>query len=127
MSADDAQIRDLVATWMRATREGDLPTVLDLMCEDVVFLRPGQPPMHGREAFAEGFMAGVGRFSLEAQSEIQEIEVVGDLAYCWNYLTVTMTPVNGDASVSRAGPVLSVLRKEADGRWRISRDANLIS
>jgi hypothetical protein len=49
---DDEKIREVVATWMRATAEGDLETVLSLMAEDAVFLLPDQPPMRGREAFA---------------------------------------------------------------------------
>jgi uncharacterized protein (TIGR02246 family) len=127
MSEDQQAIFDLVVTWMAATRAGDLATVLDLMSEDVVFLRSGQPEMRGREAFAAGFKAGAERFHIDARSDIQEIEVVGDLAYCWNQLSVTMTSLDGGAPSSRSGPVLSVLRREADGRWRICRDANLIS
>lgn len=38
---DDKQlIRDLIATWQRATAAGDLPQLLSLMAEDVVFLLP---------------------------------------------------------------------------------------
>ena len=42
---DEKEIRDLVATWMAATKAGDVETVLNLMAEDVVFLVPGQPIM----------------------------------------------------------------------------------
>ncbi len=41
-SNDEQQIRDLIATWLRASASGDLPTILDLMAEDVVFLIAGQ-------------------------------------------------------------------------------------
>ena len=27
----------------------------------------------------------------------------------------------------RAGPTLTILRKEADGRWRVARDANFVA
>ena len=42
---DNEKIREVVATWMRATAEGDLETVLSLIAEDAVFLLPDQPPM----------------------------------------------------------------------------------
>src|SRR2546429_5300569 len=42
------KIREVIATWMRATAEGDLERVLSLMAEDVVFLLPGQAPMRKR-------------------------------------------------------------------------------
>ena len=41
MQDDEQQIRELVATWMAATKAGDVDTVLGLMTDDVVFLMPG--------------------------------------------------------------------------------------
>ena len=52
MTPDEQEIRQLVVTWLEATKKGDIPTVLGLMAEDVVFLVPGQPPMIGRDSFA---------------------------------------------------------------------------
>ena len=51
MTEDERAIRELVATWMAASRAGDLDTVLGLMTEDVVFMVPGREPF-GKEAFA---------------------------------------------------------------------------
>jgi uncharacterized protein (TIGR02246 family) len=51
MASDEQQIRELIATWMSATRAGDLATVLSLMTDDVVFLVPGAPPF-GKQKFA---------------------------------------------------------------------------
>ena len=45
MQNDEQAIRQLVATWMAATKAGDMETVLSLMADDVVFLLPGRPPM----------------------------------------------------------------------------------
>ena len=45
MQNDEQEIRDLVSTWMAATKAGDVDTVLSLMTDDVVFLVPGQPVM----------------------------------------------------------------------------------
>ena len=52
MRSDEEQIREVVTTWMSATKAGDLDTLLSLMAEDVVFLVPGQPPMVGKASFA---------------------------------------------------------------------------
>ena len=90
--SDEQRIRDLIATWLRASAEGDINKILPLMAEDVVFLIPGQPPMRGREAFAASFAGWQGKFSLETDCEIQEIQVFGDWSYCWIQLSVTMTP-----------------------------------
>ena len=50
MSSDEAAIRDLVSTWMKASAAGDLQTVLSLMTDDVVFMVLGREPF-GKEAF----------------------------------------------------------------------------
>jgi uncharacterized protein (TIGR02246 family) len=124
---DEQQIRDLITTWLRLSAEGDISQILPLMTEDVVFLVAGQPPMRGREAFAASFAGWQGKFSLETDCEIQEIQVSGNLAYSWTRLSVTMTPVAGGPANRRSGNTLTVLRKNAEGNWQIFRDANLLS
>src|SRR5882672_9140734 len=109
---DEQKIRDLIATWQRFTAAEDLPQLLRLMAENVVFLIPGHPPMRGRDAFAAGFQKAVEQFRFDSSGEIQEIRVAGDWAYSWSYLTVRMTPRNGEAPMRRAGYTLSILRKE---------------
>ena len=127
MASDEQQIRDLIATWMVATKAGDVNTVLSLMTEDVVFLVTGAPPF-GKQKFAETMQpASPGpRPRFDGRSEIQEIHVSGDLAYLWSRLTVEVTPPNGARPVKRAGHTLTVFRKSG-GRWLLARDANLLS
>ena len=127
MNEDEKKIREVIATWMRATAEGDLERVLSLMAEDVVFLIAGQPPMRGREAFAAASHSVEGKFRFEGKPEIQEIHIAGDYAYCWNHLSVTITPLQGGPPSRRAGHILSVFRKEPDGRWVLFRDANMLT
>jgi uncharacterized protein (TIGR02246 family) len=124
---DRQQIRDLISTWLRASAEDDLDTVLSLMAEDVVFLRPGQPPMRGRDSYAAASKAMAGKIKIEGHPDIQEIQIAGDFACCWNHLSITITPANGGAPMQHAGPVLSVFRKQPDGRWLLSRDANMLT
>src|SRR5690348_1037690 len=95
MQSADTAIRELIATWLRASSAGDTETLGALMAEDVVFLQPGQPPMRGREAFMKAFLSTVGKIRIEAVSDVQEIHVTGEWAYCWNHLSVTMTPLQG--------------------------------
>ncbi len=125
---DDKQlIRDLIAIWQRATAAGDLPQLLSLMAEDVVFLLPGQPPMRGRDAFAAGFQAALQHYRIDSSSEIQEIEIAGDWAYCWNHLSVTVTPRQTGLPQRRTGYTLTILRKKPDGSWVLARDANMLT
>ena len=125
--ADEQAIRELVANWLRATTAGDLPRLLSLISEDVVFLSPGQPPLRGKEAFAAAFRAASRQLRISAVSEIQEVRVEGDLAYCWNHFIVTATPLNGSPPQRRSGHALAILRRTRQGTWVLTRDANMLT
>ncbi len=127
MANDKQQIRELLVVWQRAIATGDLPLLLGLMADDVVFLLPGQPPMCGKDVFAASFQSALEHYRIDAASEVQEIEVSGDWAYCWNHLSVTVTPLQGGTATRRSGYTLSILRKRPDGTWLLARDANLLT
>jgi uncharacterized protein (TIGR02246 family) len=128
MNSDEQEIRQLVATWIDATKTGDTNTVLSLMADDVVFLVTGQPPMIGKAAFAAAMQAqsGKGRPQFDGESEIQEIQVLGDWAYMWTNLTVVFTPPDGTPPVTRAGNTLTILKRQ-NGKWMLARDANMLA
>jgi uncharacterized protein (TIGR02246 family) len=126
MDNDEQAIRNLVETWLRATREGDVDEVLDLMTEDVVFLVPGQAPMVGKQTYAEALRAVLGKHAIESTSQIDEIAVFGDVAYCRSQLEVTVIRKHDNLPLLRKGHALSILRRCADGKWRLARDANMV-
>ena len=126
MSKDEREIRELVATWLTASKAGDVDTVLGLMTDDVVFLVPGRAPMRKQEfAALSRVPAGTAPPKIDGRSEIQEIVVDGDLAFMWTKLSMVMTPPGGQP-IERAGHTLSVL-KRVHGRWLLARDANLLA
>ena len=120
---DEQAIRQLVDEWLDASQRGDLDTVLGLMTDDVRFMVPGQDPF-GKETFAAN-SRGMEDYQVEGTSDIQEIKVLGDWAWMHNYLQITITAPDGNV-MKKAGHVLSILRKNLDGRWLLARDANLL-
>lgn len=122
---DERAIRNLIASWLSASKAGDTETVLGLMSDDVVFLVCGRPPMRGKEEFAAS-QAALKDVEMNGTSEIQEVTVLGDWAYVWTHLTVDFRPRAGGAAQKRAGNTLSILRKH-DGKWLLVRDANMLA
>lgn len=122
---DEQAIRDVIATWQEASRTGDLAKLLELMTDDVVFLTPGQPPMN-KEGFAKGFESVLEKMTIDSSSDVQEIVITGDFAYCWSQITVILTPKNNGAIIRRSGATLSIFRKD-NGSWRLARDANMLT
>jgi uncharacterized protein (TIGR02246 family) len=127
MQNDEQEIRQLVSTWMAASKAGDIETVLSLMADDVVFLVPGQPVMRKADfAVAARDQSGQQAPQFDGRSEIQEIRILGDWAFMWTKLTVVVTPPGGAQSMTRAGHTLSILRKQS-GKWVLARDANMLA
>ncbi|SFV17359.1 YybH family protein [Pseudoduganella namucuonensis] len=127
MSTDEEQIRQLVATWMAASKSGDVETVLSLVSDDVVFLMPGREPML-KEEFASQSRAQAGRGGpeIDGDSEIREIQIMDGWAFMWTRLNVTVTPADGAPAIERAGHTLTILKKE-NGKWLLARDANMLA
>lgn len=125
MTEDDrTAIARVMTDWMAATRTGDTAAILALMTDDAVFLAPDAEPF-GREAFAAASNGQTG-LDIDGEAEAEEIRVLGDWAFMRTRLRMTVTASDG-TRVKRSGRSLSILRKESDGRWRLTRDANLVT
>ena len=124
MSDDERAIRELIETWMAASFSRDIPKVLGLMADDVVFMVPGQEPF-GKEAFGTK-ARGLDDAKVEGKSEILEVVVAGEWAWCRTQLEVTSTPPNGKRN-RRSGYTLSIFKKKPQGQWVLARDANLLA
>ena len=127
MTSDEQAIRSLVALWHSATAAGDVDTVLGLVADDVGFLVPGQPPIKGRSSFERGLRALLAEHRIESRGKVQEVDVSGNLAYCWTDLHVRIVPISGGNATVRSGSALSIFRKQASSSWVLARDANLLT
>jgi uncharacterized protein (TIGR02246 family) len=121
---DEQAIRQLVNDWLEASKRNDLDALLSLMADDVIFMVPGQEPF-GKEAFASRSKQ-MDQMKLEAKSSILEIKVLGDWAWMRSHLQISVTQPDGE-KMEKSGYILTILNKKSDGRWVISRDANLLT
>jgi uncharacterized protein (TIGR02246 family) len=127
MSDDEQAIRALIARWIAAAREGNVDEVLSLVAPDAIFLMPGQPPMIGQDAFASSMRTMLADHTIDSTSEVDEVAVSGDMAYCRTRLSVTVTSKHGNLPLQRTGHTLTILRKGGDGKWLLTRDANMLA
>jgi uncharacterized protein (TIGR02246 family) len=124
MTDDEREIRRLVDSWIAASEAGDVPGLLKLMTDDVIFMTPGRPPF-GKAEFAADAERNPG-VAVDAHAAIQEVDIFGSRAVIRNLIEVVLT-APGASPRRMSGYTLSVLRKEADDRWRLARDANLVT
>ena len=123
MLEDERKILEMIDSWIAASKARDLPRLLDMMTDDVVFVTPARAPF-GKAEFAADTKRMNG-LAVDAAAKIQEIETFGDRAWVWSRIEAALT-APGDFPRRMSGHAMSLLRKGADGRWRIARDANLV-
>jgi uncharacterized protein (TIGR02246 family) len=126
MGSDERSIRGVHATWIDAVNAGDLVCLLSLMADDVVFLNPGQAPF-GRDGFPAGFSAAHQHARFNCTSELEDVVVVGDVAYTLSRDSLSVTPRATGEATQLAGHRIAVYRKQPDGRWLLARDAHTLS
>src|SRR6266568_4330738 len=80
MVSDEQEIHEVHSAWIDAVNAGDLVRLLTLMADDVVFINPAQAPF-GRDGFSAAFSAAHQRVRIRCISELEEVVVVGEVAY----------------------------------------------
>ena len=129
--SDEQAIRQVHSTWIEAVNTGNLVRLLSLMADDCLFLNPGRAPL-GRDEFSAVFPAAHKQSSIRCISELEEVVVVGEVAYTRARDSLSVTPLAGPKSTQEetmqlAGHRLTIYRKQPDGRWLLARDANALS
>jgi uncharacterized protein (TIGR02246 family) len=125
MTDDERAIRELVETWMAATKAGDRETLLGLIAEDMLFMVPGREPF-GKAEFA-GDSDSMKDLAFEGRADVLEVHVAGDWAWIRNFIEVEIALPGGAEPMRRSGYTLGILRREPDGKWRLMCDANLVA
>ena len=126
MRPDEQAIRELHSIWIDAVNAGDLAHLLTLMADDVVLLNPGRAPV-GREGFSAVFSSAHQQARIHCVSDLEEVVVVGEVAYTLSRDSLSVTPRAGGEAMHLAGHRITVYRKQPDGRWLVARDAHTLS
>jgi uncharacterized protein (TIGR02246 family) len=96
------------------------------MTDDVLFLNPGRVPF-GRDGIAVGFSFAHQQSRIRCISELEEVVIVGEVAYTLCRDSLSVTPRAGGEATELAGNRITIYRKQPDGRWLLSRDANTLT
>jgi uncharacterized protein (TIGR02246 family) len=126
MRTDEREIHDVHSRWIDAVNAGDLARLLTLMTDDVVFLNPGQAPF-GRDGFSLAFSAAHQQAVVRCISELEEVVVVGEVAYTRSQDALSVTRRGGGEATQLAGYRITIYRRQPDGRWLLARDAHTLS
>lgn len=114
--------------YVAAINSNDLERIMGVLTDDVVYLASGAPPFVGKDAVRPWVKGYLDAFKTHWEKPVQEFVLINEqFAYERYAYTSTDTPKNGDGTggdvVRGTGWGIVVYRREADGTWRVARDA----
>jgi uncharacterized protein (TIGR02246 family) len=105
-----------------AFNESNSQAIAELIDPDAIWLIPGEPVIVGQN----NIVAQYSNYFTKVRSTLElkpgDIQMCGDWAYLNGGFSRSDTPVSGGAVQNVSGHYLFVLKKQADGAWKIARD-----
>jgi ketosteroid isomerase-like protein len=99
----------------------DLDRLVDAYTADAISIPTGHAALRGHDEIRSWYARRTGDYEMNVVSEVDAIDVVGDLAVMSGIFRVTRRPEDGVAGLDHGGRFLSVLRRTESG-WRMWRD-----
>jgi uncharacterized protein (TIGR02246 family) len=120
---DEAAIRAVDAEWARAASAGDGNAIAALYASDATLLPPMEPMRQGQAA-KKYWVDFTNSFSGTTELTATTVEGRGDLAYEVGTYRMSLTPKKAGAKPLPVGvgKYIEVLKKQADGSWKIVYD-----
>jgi uncharacterized protein (TIGR02246 family) len=121
-AADEAAVRGVDESWAKAATAGDANAVGALYASDATIMAPGMASVKGEATkFWSDFF---GSMNVQAELTTATVEGRGDLAFASGTYRMTLTPKKPGAKPypTEEGKYLEVLKKQADGSWKIAYD-----
>jgi len=119
---DPAPINDVRNRYIAAYNAGDAAALAALFAEDAISLPDHGSALEGRAAIQKHFETVFSGVTANISVTPGDTEVTGDIAHEHGTFSVTVTPKAGGAATTETGKYLVVLKREADGAWRVHHD-----
>lgn len=122
-AATEATARQAHEAYTTAINSNNLDSLLAMFTNDVVFLSPNEPAVVGKaavRAWSEAYLKG---FTIHWDKAVSDFTIAGDWAFERYSYKENDKPTGGGAPVTDTGKGLIVYHHDADGRWRVARDA----
>ena len=120
--------RDAVASvvavrdaWLAALRSRDVDRLMELITDDIVVMHPNGRTDIGKAVVRADFERFFKQFTVDQKAVSDETVVSSDWAFDRGRVQTTLVPVGGGKPVQIDSEVVTILRREADGAWKVAR------
>jgi uncharacterized protein (TIGR02246 family) len=122
---DISVIADIRQRFEASENSGDTDATAELLADDAVFIVPDYPVQEGKAAIV-GFLREISgwllaRFDRHINYVSTETTILGDLAFDRGTFAFDVSRKSGGPVTHVTGKYLWLLRREDEGRWRMSR------
>jgi len=119
VEADIAAIKELYNQSTLACSTGNAELYLSIFTENAVVMAPGSPATIGKDDLQPIIEGLFGLFDLKLPYTVDEVGIPGDWAFARSSFQYSMTPKDGGETNTSAGEELDILKRQADGSWKI--------
>lgn len=119
--ADVDAVRNVVDDLIAAANTNDAEGVLELLCDDLEAIPPGEQPVTGARAH-QLFRGFFEEFIVRLEPSTIEIVVSGDWAFRRYAYELTLTPKAGGDAIIERGHGIHMFRRQDDGSWCLAKD-----
>jgi uncharacterized protein (TIGR02246 family) len=123
---DAEEIEKLKAAYVAALRTGDVDRLLDMVTDDVVAMHPNGKTTHGKQELADDFRRFFAKFRMDQTATSEETVVAGEWAFDRARVSTKVVPITGGDSSQVNSEVIVILRRDADGFWKLARSIAVI-
>jgi uncharacterized protein (TIGR02246 family) len=120
-AADRQAVRKVVDEYVAAWLDGDAERVMRTLAPDAVLIpHHGLSPVEGEKAIRAWWWPAKAPATTIEKFEMTPVEIGGGGTFAFVRGTQSLQWTTGGKRSSNRGNQLTLLRKEADGRWRIT-------
>ncbi len=101
---------------------GDAAAAAATYTDDAVMMPAHRPAVEGRQAIQDSYQAVFQGNTAKIALTALETQVAGDWAYDRGTHAITITPKAGGSAMEDSGKYLVILKRQADGSWKVYRD-----
>ena len=121
-TVDTAAINDLRSQFETAYNAGDAATVAALYGDDAVLLPDHHSAVSGHDGIQQYYQDLFTQYSPHLTIMPADTQITGALAHEHGTFTVTIMPKAGGKAMTDNGKYLVILKRQAEGVWKIHHD-----
>ena len=117
--ADKAALDEITKITIKAFNEGNIENYIALIADDAVWMPPGVGAIVGKDAIRDWYMGFMPNSQFDIDIINESTELHGEFAFQREVWKGTSTSKKGGEPFLHNSMCLNVLRKQADGTWKI--------